>query len=71
MDMLPTVSGHPAIPAPTTPPLRRRWRRIVVTSAALAAVVGGGPGYVGATLAGHDSATPAATAVSPWRTPPR
>ncbi len=74
MDTLPTVSGNPAgpplwappaIPAPTTQPVRRRWRRIVVTSAALAAVVEGGAGYVGATLAGHDSASPTATAVTP------
>jgi S1-C subfamily serine protease len=53
-----------APPAPPTSPTRRRWPRIAATSVALAAVVGGGAGYVGATLAGHDSTTPVAAAVT-------
>jgi S1-C subfamily serine protease len=70
MDPLVTPSVAPTEPptwAPPVPPklpTRRRWPRIAATSVALAAVVGGGAGYVGATLAGHDSTTPVSAAVT-------
>jgi S1-C subfamily serine protease len=60
----PADSSIWAPPAPPRLPTRRRWPRIAATSVALAAVVGGGAGYVGATLAAHDSPTPTAAAVT-------
>jgi S1-C subfamily serine protease len=63
----PITPADSSIWAPPAPPKlssRRRWPRIAATSVALAAVVGGSAGYVGATLAGHESATPTSAAVA-------